>query len=404
MSASASRAIARNKSKKVYDRKKLGMPEAEKEQNMKLIFASDSFKGSLSSRKTAELLTKAAHVVYGECECIGIPVADGGEGTVDAVCEALNGKKVTAAAHDPLMNRIQAAYCIADNISVIEMAAASGLTLVPEDKRDPMNTTTYGTGELILDALDRGCRELYIAIGGSATNDGGMGCMRALGAKFLDKNGCELIGCGRDLSDVSLIDLDGLDKRLSEATITVLCDVKNPLCGENGATYTFAKQKGAAPDMTELLENGMRNYRDVIRRCFGIDCDKIAGAGAAGGLGAALKVFLNASMRSGIETVLDLIRFDDMLIGADLVITGEGRADSQSTCGKVMQGVGLHAKAKGIPVLGLCGSLGEGAEELLNFGITKLIALSDTAGSIEDAIANAECYYYETAVRMLREA
>ena len=370
---------------------------------MKLIFASDSFKGSLSSRRTAELLTKAAHEVFGECECISIPVADGGEGTVDAVCDALNGKKVTADVHDPLMNRIQAAYCIADNKAVIEMAAASGLTLVPKEQRDPMNTTTYGTGELILDALDRGCRDIYIAIGGSATNDGGMGCMRALGARFVDQNGGELTGCGRDLSDVSEIDLGGLDKRLSSTTITVLCDVKNPLCGENGATYTFAEQKGATPDTLELLENGMQNYRDVIRRQFGIDCDTVEGAGAAGGLGAALKVFLNASMHSGIETVLNLIRFDDLIIGADLVITGEGRADSQSVCGKVMQGVGLHAKAKGAPVIGLCGSLGEGAEQLLNFGITKLIALSDIAESIEEAIANVERYYYETALRMFRE-
>lgn len=370
---------------------------------MKLIFASDSFKGSLSSRMTAELLTKAAHEVFGKCECISIPVADGGEGTVDAVCGALNGNKVTAGVHDPLMNRIRATYCIAGNKAVIEMAAASGLTLVPEDKRDPLDTTTYGTGELILDALDRGSREIYIAIGGSATNDGGMGCMRALGARFVDKNGSELTGCGRDPADVSGIVLDSLDKRLSKTAITVLCDVKNPLCGRNGATYTFSKQKGAAPETMELLENGMQNYRDVIRRQFGIDCDTVEGAGAAGGLGAALKVFLNASMQSGIETVLNLIRFDDLLSNADLVITGEGRADLQSTCGKVMQGVGLHAKAKGVPVIGLCGSLGEGAQELLNFGITKLIALSDTAGSVEEAIADAERYYYEAAVRMFRD-
>ncbi len=369
---------------------------------MKLIFASDSFKGSLSSRRTAELLTKAAHEVFGECECIGVPVADGGEGTVDAVIDALDGEKVAVTVHDPLMNRIQARYGIAGDKAIIEMAASSGLTLVPEDMRDPLNTTTYGTGELILDALSRGCRELYIAIGGSATNDGGMGCMRALGAKFLDKNGNELSGCGRDLADVAEINLDGLDEKLSDASVTVLCDVKNPLCGENGATYIFAKQKGATPKAMELLENGMQNYRDVIRRQFGIDCDTVEGAGAAGGLGAALKVFLNAKMQSGIETVLNLIGFNDLLSGADLVVTGEGRADAQSLCGKVMQGVGLHAKAKGVPVIGLCGSLGDGAEELLNCGITKLFALSDSADSIEDAIANAERYYYETAVRMFQ--
>ena len=375
-----------------------------KEQSVKLIFASDSFKGSLSSRRTAELLTRAAREVFGECECVGVPVADGGEGTVDAVCDALRGEKVTACVHDPLMEPIQATYCVAGDRAVIEMAAASGLTLVPEDKRDPMDTTTGGTGELILDALERGCRELYIAIGGSATNDGGMGCMRALGARFLDKSGGELTGRGRDLSEVSQIALDDLDKRLSEAYITVLCDVKNPLCGEHGATCTFAGQKGAAPETVEQLEKGMQNYRDVIRERFGIDCDAVEGAGAAGGLGAALRVFLNASMRSGIETVLDLIRFDELLSGADLVITGEGRADSQSLCGKVMQGVAMRAKAKGVPVIGLCGSLGEGAQELLNCGIAKLIALSDAAGSVEAAIADAERYYYETAVRMFREA
>lgn len=369
---------------------------------MKLIFASDSFKGSLSSRRTSELLTKAAHEVFGDCECIGVPVADGGEGTVDAVIDALNGEKVTATVHDPLMNRIQTSYGIAGGRAIIEMAAASGLTLVPEDKRDPMNTTTYGTGELILDALDRGCRELYIAIGGSATNDGGMGCMRALGARFLDKDGNEADVCGKNLAEVSRADLSRLDNRLSDASVTVLCDVKNPLCGENGATNTFAKQKGATPQAMELLEKGMQNFRDVIMKQFGVDCDTVEGAGAAGGLGAALRVFLNAKMRSGIETVLNLIEFDGVLSGADLVITGEGRADKQSVCGKVMQGVGLHAKAKGVPVIGLCGSFGEGAEELLNSGVTKLIALSDSAESIEDAIANAERYYYETAVSMFR--
>ena len=367
---------------------------------MKLIFASDSFKGSLSSEKTAALLTKAAREVYGDCECISVPMADGGEGTVDAVIAALNGEKVRAAVHDPLMNSIQATYGIAGKKAIIEMAAASGLTLVPKHLRDPMNTTTFGTGELILDAIDRGCRELFIAIGGSATNDGGMGCMRALGAGFLDNDGFELTGCGKDLADVAVIDLDGLDTRLSETKITVLCDVKNPLCGLNGATRVFAKQKGATSQTTELLERGMQNYRDLIQKQFGVDCDAVEGAGAAGGLGAALKVFLRADMRSGIETVLDLVGFDKMLDGADLVVTGEGRADWQSCCGKVMQGVGLRAKAKKVPVIGLCGSLGEGAEELLQYGITELIPITDGSISLDEAMANAEVLYDKTAVGM----
>jgi len=369
---------------------------------MKLIFASDSFKGSLSSEKIAGLLTKAAHEVFGECECVGIPVADGGEGTVDAVTSALNGEKVTAAVHDPLMRKKSAGYCVIGGNAVIEMAAASGLDLVPESLRDPLNTTTFGTGELIADALERGCRELYIAIGGSATNDGGMGCMRALGARFLDRNGAELSGLGRELADVDEIDLGGMDQRLSKVKITVLCDVKNPLCGINGATYTYAAQKGATPEMAERLESGMQNYRDVIRSQFGIDCDIIEGAGAAGGLGAALKVFLNAGMRSGAETVLKLIGFDEMLVGADLVVTGEGRADSQSCCGKLMQSVALHAREKGVPVIGLCGSLGEGAEQLYDHGVTALYSLVDENTSVQAAMENAEQVYFEAAVNMFR--
>lgn len=370
---------------------------------MKLLFASDSFKGSLSSKRTAELLSRAVREVFGACECIGVPIADGGEGTVDALIDALNGERASATVHDPLMNRIQAGCGIAGDRAIIEMAAASGLTLVPEALRDPLNTTTYGTGEMILDALDRGCRELYIAIGGSATNDGGMGCLRALGARFLDKDGNELSGCGKDLADVSTIDLAHLDSRLSDTSVTVLCDVKNPLCGENGATYTFAGQKGATPETMKLLENGMQNYRGVIRRQFDIDCDTIEGTGAAGGLGAALKVFLHATMQSGIETVLDLIGFDDLLNGADLVVTGEGRADSQSVCGKVMQGVALRARSRGIPVYGLCGSLGDGAELLYDCGVTSLYSLVDENTSVEEAMTNAEQVYYHAAVRIFSQ-
>jgi glycerate kinase len=367
---------------------------------MKLIFASDSFKGSLSSKRTAELLTKAAREVFGTCECIGVPIADGGEGTVDAVIDALKGEKTDILVHDPLMDRIRASYGIVGDKAVIEMAEASGLTLVPEPLRDPLVTTTYGTGELIRDALSRGCRELYIAIGGSATNDGGMGCLRALGARFLDQDGNELSGCGKDLSAVTKIDLDRLDSRLSDASVTVLCDVKNPLCGKNGATYTFAKQKGATAETMKLLENGMQNYRNVIKRRFGIDCDLIEGTGAAGGLGAALRVFLHAAMQSGIETVLELIGFDALLDGADFIVTGEGRADAQSVCGKVMQGVALHAKARGIPVYGLCGSLGDGAELLYDCGIASLYSLVDENTSVEEAMANAEEVYYRAAVQM----
>ena len=369
---------------------------------MKLLFASDSFKGSLSSKQTIELLTKAAREVFGECETVGVPVADGGEGTVDAIVEAENGEMIRLKVHGPLMEEVSAFYGVFGDTAVIEMSAASGLPLVPIDKRNPMNTTTYGTGELILDALDRGYRKLYLAIGGSSTNDGGMGCIRALGGRFLDDKGKELDGFGRDLINVRDIDVTGLDERLKECSITVMCDVKNPLCGEAGATMTFGAQKGATPEIQRLLEDGMCNYRDVIRKIYSVDCDKMQGAGAAGGLGAALSVFLGGRMKPGIEAVLDLIRFDERLEGVDIVVTGEGRTDWQSCFGKVMQGVGLRAKAKNIPVLGLSGSLGKNALDICDYGVSSLMTTVNSPMSLEDALWNAETLYYEGAIRMFR--
>ncbi len=358
---------------------------------MKLLFASDSFKGSLSSEKTVALLAQAAETVFGACETSGVPVADGGEGTVDAVIQAENGRKITVPVHGPLMEEIRAEYGIfGDNKAVIEMASASGLPLVPAEKRDPRNTTTYGTGELILDALEKGYRDISIAIGGSATNDGGMGCARALGIRFLDADGRELEGFGRDLIHVDRIDVSGLDKRLADAAITVMCDVTNPLCGKDGATYTFGKQKGATPEIQKELEEGMLHYNQVILDQFGIDCNKVEGAGAAGGLGAALKVFLHGNMRSGIETVLDLIHFDERLEGVDLVVTGEGRTDWQSCFGKVMQGVGVHAKAKGIPVAGLSGSLGKNALDICEYGVSSLMTTVNAPMSLDEALDRAE--------------
>ena len=370
---------------------------------MRLLFASDSFKGSLTSAQTVELLGRAAHEVFGECHTSGVPVADGGEGTVEAVVAAEGGELVQACVHGPLMQQVMASYGALDGgRAVIEMAAASGLPLVPEERRNPLHTTSYGTGELILDALRRGYRDLSVAIGGSATNDGGMGCARALGVRFLDADGRELQGWGRDLAHVASIDASGLDPRMAQATITVMCDVTNPLCGPDGATLTFGAQKGATPEVAAELEAGMCSYRDVIRRQFGIDCDEVAGAGAAGGLGAALKVFLGAQMQSGIECVLDLIRFDERLEGVDLVVTGEGRTDWQSCFGKVMQGVGERARRRGVPVLGLCGSLGRGAMDICDCGIGSLMTTVNAPMPLAEALDRAEELYLEAAVRMFR--
>ena len=374
-----------------------------RENGMKLLFASDSFKGSLSSEQTVELLARAAKEVFGEIEYSGVPVADGGEGTVDAVISAECGEKLKTEVYGPLMDKTTAYYGMLDtNRAVIEMAAASGLPLLPRKMRNPLYTSTYGTGQMIKDALDKGFRDLSIAIGGSATNDGGMGCARALGVRFLDRDGNELMGRGCDLEEVASIDVTGLDPRLKETKITVMCDVTNPLCGPDGATYTFSAQKGATPEIQDRLEKGMLNYKNVIIRQFGIDPDTIKGSGAAGGLGTALLVFLHGEMRSGIETVLDLINFDKRLEGVDMVVTGEGRTDWQSCFGKVMQGVGERAKAKGVPVLGLSGGMGKGAMDICNHGVSSLMTTVNGPMPVEEAIERAEELYYEGAVRMFR--
>ncbi len=370
---------------------------------MKFLFASDSFKGTLSSEQTIRLLAKAAKEVFGDVEYSGVPVADGGEGTTEAVVVAEQGSWIETEVYGPLMERTTARYGRLDEErAVIEMAAASGLPMVPMEKRNPLYTTSYGTGELIRHALDQGFTDISIAIGGSATNDGGMGCACALGVRFLDSENNELEGFGENLEKVCTIDVSQLDPRVKDAKITVMCDVTNPLCGENGATYTFGAQKGATPDIQKRLEAGMVNYRDVIRRQFNVDPDAIKGAGAAGGLGTALMVFLGGEMKSGIDTVLDLIDFDNRLEGVDLVVTGEGRTDWQSCFGKVMQGVGERARAKGVPAVGLSGSLGRDAAQIFDHGIESLMTTVDAPMPLEEALDRAEELYYLGAVRMFR--
>ena len=239
---------------------------------MKFLFASDSFKGTLSSQRTAQLLTQAAQEIFPGCECAHVEVADGGEGTTDAVLSAVSGEKILLSAHGPLGELTEGYYgALDDKRAVMEMASVSGLPLVSSNLRDPRKTSSFGTGEMIADALSRGFRDISIAIGGSATNDGGMGCMRALGVKFLDADNHELSGCGADLIRVCRIDTTCLNPLVKEASFTVMCDVTNPLCGKNGATYTFGKQKGGTPEILDELEKGMQNYRDVLRSQFGIE-------------------------------------------------------------------------------------------------------------------------------------
>ena len=370
---------------------------------MKFLFASDSFKGTLSSRRTAELLTQAAGEIFPGCLCSFTEVAEGGERTTAAVLSAAGGEERHVDVQGPRGESVRAFYGILpDGRAIMEMAAASGLPLLPADQRDPEQTSSYGTGEMIADALAHGCRDISIAIGGSATNDGGMGCMRALGIRFLDKQGRELSGSGADLIHVDHIDVSGLDPAVRETVFTVMCDVTNPLCGETGATLTFGKQKGGSPQMLAGLEKGMQNYRDVIIRQFGINMDEVPGAGAAGGLGAALMVFLGGKLKSGIETVLDLVDFDRKLEGVSLVVTGEGAADWQSVFGKVMQGVGMRCMKHGIPAVAITGSMGKGAEDIFGCGIHSIITTVNQIMPLDEALERAEELYLSAARRMFR--
>ena len=369
---------------------------------VKLLFVSDSFKGSLTSEETVELLDKAARKVFGACETQGFSVADGGEGFVDAVIKACDGERIYREVHGPLGETVKAYYGAVGDTAIIEMAQASGLTLVRPEDRDPRLTTTYGTGELIMDAVSRGYKSIHIAIGGSATNDGGMGFAKAIGIRFLDTAGTELSGRGADLGLVDRIDMSGLDPRLSEVDFTVMCDVQNPLCGPDGATYTFGKQKGGTPEILDELERGMQHYCNVITKEFGADPQAVPGTGAAGGLGVALFVFLKAKMQSGIESMLELIEFDKKLDGVDLVVTGEGQTDWQSCFGKVMQGVGDHCKNKGIPAVALCGSLGEGYDQIYEHGISSLMTTVDSPMTVEHAMSEARDLYLKAAIRMFR--
>lgn len=370
---------------------------------MKFLFASDSFKGTLTSEEIITILTETARAVFPDCQTAGVPVADGGEGTVDAVVKAMNGSLRTVTVHGPLMEAAEASYGVfGGDHAVIEMAAASGLPMVPAERRNPLHTTTYGTGELIRDALEQGYRKIAIAIGGSATNDGGMGAMSALGVRFLDQDGQVLTGFGEDLGKVADIDLSGLHPAVAEAEFTVMCDVTNPLTGPDGATYTFGRQKGGTPEILDRLEKDMVSYAKQLFEKTGIEADKIAGAGAAGGLGAALKVFLHANMKSGIDTVLDLIGFDSLLEGVDLVITGEGRMDWQSAFGKVPSGIGMRCKARSIPAVAIVGGMGDGAEKIYEFGIDSIIPTINGAMTIEEALGRADELYRGAAERTFR--
>ena len=356
---------------------------------MKLLFASDSFKGTLSSQQIIRLLKASAEKIFPGCETVGVPIADGGEGTVEAVITVTGGKYRQVKVHGPLMEETTASYGVFHgDRAVIEMAAASGLPMVPVEKRNPLETTTYGTGELIRDALEQGYRKIAVAIGGSATNDGGMGLLQSLGARFYDMNHKYLSPQAMNLEKIRYIDLNRLNK-LEGIELIAACDVKNHLLGENGATYVFGKQKGFFPNQIKKVDMAMQNYRDQLYRYTHVDIDTFEGGGAAGGIGAVLIGILQAKMMPGIELLMSYSDIEDQIQDCDLVITGEGQSDRQTMYGKVPAGILKVAKKHDKPIICISGALGIGYMDLYELGFVGIYSIADRAMTFQQALENA---------------
>lgn len=370
---------------------------------MNIILAPDSFKGSLSMIQVAEAMKTGAQRVFPEAFFYLLPMADGGEGTVDSVLYCLDGKRVTAEAVDALERPIQSYFGILNNgTAIVEMAAASGLPLLQEAERDAMTATTYGTGQLIRAALDAGCRTVMVGIGGSATNDAGVGMAQALGIRFLDCNGQPVPAGGQYAGSIEHIDLSQMDPRIRETKFTVLCDVTNPLCGKNGASRVFGPQKGATPEQVEILDQNLSHFGSVVKKQFGVDYASKPGAGAAGGLGMALMAFLGAELQSGIDSMIQFSDFPSIAPEADLVITGEGRIDGQTVFGKVPVGVARAAKAFDLPVVAIGGCLSETARDVFCAGIDTVESCVYAPMSVEQAMEHAAQYLPDATERVLR--
>jgi glycerate kinase len=358
---------------------------------MKIVIAPDSYKESLSALEVASAIEAGFREIFPEAEYVKIPVADGGEGTVEAMVAATQGNIVRLTVTGPLGKPVEAFYGLSgdERTAFIEMAAASGLELVPAAQRDPLITTSFGTGELIKDALDRGVDHFIIGIGGSATNDGGSGMMQALGAQLLDEHGKQIAYGGGALPQLARIDIEQLDTRIKQCRFEVACDVSNPLTGDKGASAIFGPQKGATPELVQQLDKALEHYANLIHRDLDIDVLHIDGGGAAGGMGAALHAFCQAELRSGIEIVTEALGLAEQVKDADLVITGEGRIDSQSINGKVPIGVAKVAKQFNKPVIGIAGSLTADVGVVHQHGLDAVFSVLFSICSLDDALANA---------------
>ena len=372
---------------------------------MHIVIAPDSFKGTLSSSQIIEIISAEGRRHFPEAKITGVPIADGGEGTLQAVLATRSGKLRRIAVSNPLFEKTEASYGIfedsaGETSALIEMAEASGLTLLSPARRNALKTTSYGTGELIADALKQGARNITAAIGGSATNDGGMGAMAALGFRFLDNHDRIVTPVGENLIRVVRIDTSGILPELREKiSVTVMCDVRNPFTGPDGATYVYGPQKGASDEALARLEEGMLHFADVIKRDLGKEIKEIPGAGAAGGLGGAFCAFLDGKLKSGIRTMLDLVRFDSIIENADLIITGEGRADGQSAQGKVLWGIGTCAGEKEIPVIAVVGGMLPEARKLYDCGITAIVPALNCAMPLADVLNHSEELLHDAAER-----
>ncbi len=375
---------------------------------MHILLAPQALKGSLTAAETAQALAQGVRAAAPDVQVIELPIADGGEGTVEAMVAATGGTIIPVTVTGPLGGPVAAFFGIlgeagsAQRTAVIEMAAASGLPLVPLERRDPRITTTWGTGELIRHALDRGCRRLLIGIGGSATNDGGAGLAQALGAHLLDEQGQELPLGGAALARLARIVSETLDPRLRDTVVQVACDVDNPLCGPNGASAIYGPQKGATPEMVRELDDALRHYAAIIERDFGVDVLDLPGAGAAGGLGAGLVAFLKAELLPGSRMVLDALHFDTHLAAADLVMTAEGHLDTQTLRGKSVGAVAAAAKARGIPVIVVAGGVSSEEYALYQMGIAAIVPLPTHPMTLAEAMTQASPLVSRAAERALR--
>lgn len=348
----------------------------------KCLVIPDSFKGTLTSAEVCEIMRIKLAEAFPCCRTIAIPVADGGEGTVDCFLHAQSGEKIILAVKGPRQTDVISFYGVSGDTAVIEMAAAAGLHLAGFPM-DPSTASTYGVGQLISDAIDKGFRKIILGLGGSCTNDGGVGAAAALGARFLDSGGREFLPTGRTLSMIADIDLRPLKRRLGGTSITAICDIDNPVYGPKGAAFVFAPQKGADGEMVSLLDENLRAYAETVWRSLHIDVNSLKGGGAAGAMGAGAYAFLGATLKPGIEVVLDFIHFDELLEGCDYVFTGEGKLDRQSLGGKVIVGIGRRARLKNVPVIAVVGFAADGINEIYSQGITRVFPCTDKLMPLE---------------------